>query len=142
MDSTKKLTLFAVFCVIASACVVCVVDAANPEGLDVGQYPDNDYGLTDDSITDPDSTHSQLAAGEPAENQTDANITVEDAMAESPLFQSAPSNVTINETGNATGNATNATATAHTMLATGNPILALLAVGAGIGATVVISRKK
>ena len=77
---------------------------------------------------------SQYAAGEMGGYAgSQYNQTAENATGE-PVNET----VTAPEAANATGNATSS----HTMLATGNPILALLAVGAVLGGAAVITRRK
>ena len=120
MDLIKKfLILLAIFCVIGSAVAVSAADV----GGDV--YSDGtDDGLTDKPIIDPDYAHM-----EPGSNQTD-NAT-DNATGD------AAGEPAANETANVTVNA----ATSHNMPATGNPILALLAVGAVLGGYGIIRRK-
>ena len=105
--------ILAVFCVVLSACAVSAADDV------AGDFNATDgQEIHDDMILPPDYAHSEMNA----------------------------TNATADAVGNAAGenatsaNATNATA-AHTMHATGNPILALLAVGAVLGGYAVIRRK-
>ena len=150
MNLTKKLlTLLAIFCVIASATAVCAADDGGYAGsqyVDDGyagsqypaddgyagsqyqddggwagsQYNESEEGLTDRPLIDPDYAHMEPAAGAPLDNET-ANAT--DAVSDDV--------------------ASNATESAsHAMPATGNPILALLAVGAVLGGASIISRRK
>lgn len=117
--SKKLLTLLAIFCVIASAGVVC---AADNDGGYVGIDYVDDMG---------DYAGSQYDDGGWAGSQY--NETAENAAAN----QIAPA------AGEPTG-ATNMTASvtsSHTMLATGNPILILLGVSAVFGGAVVLRRK-
>ena len=149
MDISKKLlTLLAIFCVIASAGVVCAADAGNHDGAVGNKYENissltgSHYGgandrLTDTSISEHNYTHMEHAAGEPVENTSSSNNTVNDSIATNSVSQSANSNVKFNETGNASSNAT----TYHSMLATGNPILGFLAIGAILGGSAIINRR-
>ena len=167
MDIMKKfLILLAIFCIIGSAAAVSAADvyddqggylAANDEGVDEvygsqsqddlggyagsnyqddggwagsqyqddggwagSQYNESNEGSTDRPLIDPDYAHM-----EPGSNST-GNAT----------------NDTAPVTGNATVNPTNASAAvSHTMLSTGNPILALFAVCAVLGGYTVLRRK-
>ena len=139
MNLTKKLlTLLAIFCVIASATAVCAADDGGYAGSQYedggyagsqyqddggwagSQYNESEEGITDKPLIDPDYAHMDPAAGAPDDNET-ANAT--DVVSE-------------DAASDATGSAS------HTMPATGNPILALLAVGAVLGGAAVIGRKK
>ena len=126
MDLNKKiLTLLAIFCVIASAGVVCAADYGgyagsnyqNMNGVSGSQYYQNNGH----------QVPLGLESGSALENQT-GNAT-----------GNAASNITGNTTGNTTSNSTNATST-HTMPATGNPIIGLLAVTSIIGCYAVLRR--
>ena len=144
----KILTLLAIFCVIASAGVVCAADAdsgdvfgtqdvdqdvysesQNVDGYAGSQYEDGGYAgsqYQDDGgwagCQYNETLEAAYGAGEPANatGNTTANVT---AAAGEPV--------------NATGNST----VSHKMLETGNPILALLAVSAVLGGYTVIRRK-
>lgn len=156
MDISKKLlTLLAIFCVIASAGVVCAEDVGSDGldtyGVDEGGYAGSQYDL-DDQGGYAGSQYNETQEGGYAGSQyqdeggwagSQYNETVENAAGE-PVNETvnATAPVTANATSNATGNATaNATAP-HSMLATGNPILVLLAVGAVLGGAAVITRRK
>ena len=153
--SKKLLTLLAIFCVIASAGAACAADAYGDAGYDelsytddigewVGshsddnqtgwagsQYNENDQGGYAGSQYDVDdqggyagsqyNETSEHAAGEPASTTADA-----------PVNETADT-VAQNMTANATSS--------HKMLETGNPILALFAVGAVLGAYAVYKRE-
>jgi len=149
MDLSKKLlTLLAIFCVIASAGVVCAADngdylgsnyADDMRGYAGSQYEDGGYA---GSQYQDDGGWAGSQYNESAEDHgwagSQYNETLENA------------NATGNATGNATApvaanttatNATNATAPQN-MLATGNPILLLLGVTAVAGGYVVLRRKQ
>ena len=119
----KLLTLLAIFCVIASAGAVCAEDVS-PDGWAGSQYQDEGGYAGSQYQDDGGWAGSQYnetvenAAGEPG------NLTTVSAGFE---------NTAINDTANATS--------FHTMLATGNPILALFAVCAVLGGYTVIRRK-
>jgi LPXTG-motif cell wall-anchored protein len=117
--SKKLLTLLAIFCVIASAGVVC---AADNDGGYVGIDYVDDMG---------DYAGSQYDDGGWAGSQY--NETAENAAAN----QTAPAAGEPTGTTNMTANATSS----HTMLATGNPILILLGVSAVLGGAAVLRRK-
>lgn len=146
MDITKKLlTLLAIFCVIASAGVVCAADAGNHSnwvginhenisGVPESHYMGSNDRSTDTSIINHNVTPVPHAAGEPVENESASNGTVEGAIGSNSVSQNASANGTGNDTGNAT--------TYPTMQTTGNPILGLLAVGAILGGATIINRKK
>ena len=146
----KFLVLLAIFCILGSAAAVSATDMnddfsvqdagqyqGDVNGYDAGQddggyagsqyqddggwagsqYNESQEELTGRPIIDPDYAHMEPAAGAPV-NET-GNAT--DAVAQ-------------NDTANATS--------PHAMLPTGNPILALLAVGAVLGCAGVMTKKK
>ena len=143
MDLSKKLlTLLAIFCVIASAGVVCAEDVGSDGldtyGVDEGGYAGSQYDL-DDQGGYAGSQYNETEEGGYAGSQyqddggwagSQYNETVENAAGE-PVDATAP--VDANATGNATA--------PHTMLATGNPIIALFAVFAVLGGYAVLRRK-
>ena len=143
MDISKKLlTLLAIFCVIASAGVVCAEDVGSDGldtyGVDEGGYAGSQYD-TDDQGGYAGSQYNETDEGGYAGSQyqddggwagSQYNETAENAAGE-PVDATAP--VDANATGNATA--------PHTMLATGNPIIALFAVCAVLGGYTVLRRK-
>ena len=121
MDISKKLlTLLALFCVIASAGVVCAEDVSDGGYAGI-QY--NDSGGW---------AGSQYQDDKGGWAGSQYNATVENAAAH-PTTVSAGNQVVNNTTANTTTN--------HLMHAAGNPILALLAVSAVLGGYAVIKRK-
>ena len=157
MDISKKLLALLVFCVIASAATVCAADVDGGNGNDVVGQADVDGGSGNDAVGQADdnggwagsqynqddqgrydgSQYNQDEQGGYAGSQY--NETSEHAAGE-------PTNTTadapVNETAdtaaqNMTANATSS----HKMLETGNPILALFAVGAVLGAYAVYKRE-
>ena len=134
MDLSKKLlTLLAIFCVIASAGVVCAADVSS-NGLD-----DNQYSIPQEGYAG--SQYDENQEGGYAGSQYDVNQeggyagsqynkTVENAAGEH-----------LTETGNITGNTTGNATASHTMPATGNPIMALFVVCAILGGYAIIRRK-
>ena len=134
MDLSKKLlTLLAIFCVIASAGVVCAADVSS-NGLDDNQYsiPQEGYaGSQYDENQEGGYTGSQYDVNqEGGYAGSQYNKTVENAAGEH-----------LTETGNITGNTTGNATASHTMPATGNPIMALFAVCAILGGYAIIRRK-
>ena len=143
MDLSKKLlTLLAIFCVIASAGVVCAEDVGSDGfdtyGADEGGYAGSQYDL-DDQGGYAGSQYNQTEEGGYAGSQyqddggwagSQYNETAENAAGE-PVDATAP--VAANATANATA--------PHSMLATGNPIVALFAVCAVLGGYAVLRRK-
>ena len=153
--SKKLLTLLAIFCVIASAGAAFAADAYGDIGYDelsytddlgewVGshsddnqtgwagsQYNENDQGGYAGSQYDVDdqggyagsqyNETSEHAAGEPVNTTADAPV--------NETADTAAQNMTANAT------------SSHKMLETGNPILALFAVGAVLGAYAVYKRE-
>ncbi len=141
MDLSKKLlTLLAIFCVIASAGVVCAED--------VGSYADGDYvddvdGWAGSQYEDDGgwagSQYEDYGGWAGSQYEDDGgwagsqyNETAENATGE-------PVNETVQTVDDAPVNE-NATAP-HVLHATGNPILALMAVGAVLGGACVLRRK-
>ena len=166
--SKKLLTLLAIFCVIASAGAACAADAYGNTGYDelsytddlgewVGSHSDdNQTGWAGSQYNENDqggyagSQYNQDEQGGYAGSQYDVddqggyagsqyNETSEHAAGE-PVNTTA--DAPVNETAdtvaqNMTANATSS----HKMLETGNPILALFAVGAVLGAYAVYKRE-
>ena len=143
---TNILAILAIFCVILSACAVSAADGSADYNIDDGQ------SVHDDMILPPDYAHSeaaQAAGGDDVDNQSvhDDMILPPDYAHNEEAMANATGNAT-NATGHAAGenatvpasNATNATA-AHSMPATGNPILILLAGCAVIGGALAYKRK-
>ena len=157
-ESFKKLlTILAIFCVIASAGVVCAEDAhadvydgtylGVSDGVDgVGDHNDFDDVADYDGGYAGSQYNGNVENGHPGSLEIDPDYAHNEAAGE-------PNNATGNSTGNATGNVTgNATANAvqnstanatssHNMHATGNPILLLLGVTAVLGGGAVLRRK-
>lgn len=146
---TTIFAILAIFCLIASACAVCAADDADGIYTDdmYNGYPTEikDIPDIDDAVQDDATGH---AAGENTTDEIDSEA-VHDSMvlppdyAHSEMNQTNATNAT-NATGHAAGeNVTNTnTTTAHTLPATGNPILALFAVGAVLGGASVLRRRK
>jgi len=171
MDISKKLlTLLIVFCVIASAATVCAADVDGGNGNDLIGQADVDGGSGNDVVGQADdnggwagsqyneneqggyagSQYNQDEQGGYAGSQYDVddqggyagsqyNETSEHAAGEP---ASTTADAPVNETAdtaaqNMTANATSS----HKMLETGNPILALFAVGAVLGAYAVYKRE-
>ena len=134
--SKKLLTLLAIFCVIASAGVVCAADADIDSGNDVMGYAADDSGWAGSQYNETDqggwagSQYNEDEQGGWAGSQY--NETLGNAAAGEPSNATADS-VAQNMTANATSS--------HTMLSTGNPILALFAVSAVLGGYAVLRRK-
>lgn len=148
MNLNKKLLiLLAIFCLIASAGFVCAADYSDSgnnsqDEILLGVSNDEHVGV-DSDIPQDDANQQTLepGAGLSLENQTG-------------LSDNSTGNVTDNTAGNTTGNATsnvtantteiaisNATAH-HRLLATGNPVIALLAVSFIIGGYAVMKRNE
>ena len=125
----KIFAILAIFCLIASA---CAVSAAN----------DTNSTYTDDMYNEyPTEIHETNNA---TDNSSDLDAeAIHDSMILPPDYAHSEMNATGHAAGeNATAtNTTNATQT-HTMPATGNPILVLLAVGAIFGGAEVYRRRK
>lgn len=152
------LILLAIFCVIGSALAVSAAEDVSDEGGYAGcnyedsngvagsQYNPDDEGVDQVAAVEhdanfvPDGTPADHAAGEP-DNQTQENATTEQVYAPD-TFNSVPTSQSVydNATHNATASAGNTTSP-QTMHATGNPILALLVVGAVLGAGSIMRKK-
>ena len=124
MDLSKKiLAILAIFCVLVSAGAVCAADDFGQLG---SNYADDDSGYAGSNYED---------GGYAGSNYQD------DGGWAGSQYNETLENATANAAGEPT-NATNATVgSVHSMLATGNPILILLAVGAVLGGYVVFKRK-
>ncbi len=144
MNFNKKLlTLLAIFCVIASAGFVCAADnidsgSNSQDGILLGESVNEPAEIDSDvSQDDVNQTDLEPGAGLPLENQT-APLANETGNATGNTTGNTTDNATANTTANTTGNAT----VPQHLLATGNPILALLAVSAIMGSYAVIKRNK
>lgn len=146
--SFKKIfAILAIFCVLASAGAVCATDnfgyADDMGGYIGSDYSDNVGYAADDSgyAVNNYQDDTGYAADDSGYAGSQYNETLENATANA---AGEPTNAT-NTTAQAAGepvNETNATAgTTHTMLATGNPILILLAVIAVLGGYAAFKRK-
>ncbi len=145
----KILAVLAIFCVLASAGAICAADnygdlgysyADDNSGYAGSNYQD-DYGYADDNSGYAGSNYQD--DGGWAGSQY--NETLENATANA-AGEPANATNTNNTTAQAAGepaNTTNATASIpHSMLATGNPIILLMAVGAAFGGYTVLKREK
>ena len=147
--SKKLLTLLAIFCVIASAGAAFAADAYGDIGYDELSYTD-DLGEWVGSHSDDNQTgwagsqYNENDQGGYAGSQYDVdeqggyagsqyNETLENAAANAAAGEPVSDSVSQNMTANATSS--------HKMLETGNPILALFAVGAVLGAYAVYKRE-
>ena len=141
----KLLTLLAIFCVIASAGAVCAEDVS-PDGWAGSQYQDeggyagsqyqDDGGWAGSQYQDEGGYAGSQYQDDGGWAGSQYNETVENAAGEPGNLTTVSAgfeNTAINDTANATS--------FHTMLATGNPILALFAVCAVLGGYTVIRRK-
>jgi len=139
--------ILAIFCVLASAGAVCATDnfgyADDMGGYIGSDYSDNVGYAADDSGYAGSNYQDDTgyAADDSGYAGSQYNETLENATANA---AGEPTNAT-NTTAQAAGepvNETNATAgTTHSMLATGNPILILLAVIAVLGGYAAFKRK-
>ena len=150
--SRKLLTLLAIFCVIASAGIVCAADQGGYAG---SNYQDMN-GVSGSQYYVNNGDNLEPGAGLPLENQTgyvplDNNGNPITNATANTTVASAAGNPTGNATGNTTANTTVANATGNTtanatalssMLATGNPIMILFALIAFIGGYGAIRRIK
>ena len=148
---TKLLTVLAIFCIIASAGVVCATDLSNDGG-----YAGINYQDTNDVSESQYNVNEGNAAGDESQKVVESGngFPIENQTAHVPL------NGTGNTTGNATGNATNHTAAnttnnntvplianktsnatnSHSMLSTGNPILQVLGASIVLGSYAILRR--
>lgn len=132
----KLFAVLAIFCVIFSACAVCAADdvmGLNETHDDISDdYPYDEVVVDETGMNDTfDGTQRSLNetslpdVNDTAQNQTDANST---------------GNATVPAAGEDVSNATNTTANLG-LPATGNPILALLAICAVLGASSLYRKK-
>ena len=165
IDLSKKIfAILAIFCVLASAGAVCATDnfgyADDMGGYIGSDYADGGYAADDSGYAgsnyQDDTGYAADDSGYAGSNyQDDTGIAADDRGYAGSQYNETLENATANAAGeptNATNttaqaageptNATNATAgTTHSMLATGNPILILLAVIAVLGGYAVFKRK-
>ena len=143
MEINKQiLTLFAIFCIIASAGIVCAADHGgytggnhhNMNGVDGSQYNAHEV-----KVLEPGN-------GLLLENQTAPVHVNATGNATSHIAANATANATGNATShvatnvtNTTGNATHANAT-HSLPVAGNPIVLLLAGTALVGGYIILRR--
>ncbi len=158
MDLSKKILAMAIFCVLVSAGAVCTADdfgqlgsnyADDDSGYAGSNYEDGGYAGSnyqdyDDGIADDNSGY----AGSNYQDDggwagSQYNETLENATANAAGEPTNATNATnATQAAGEPTNTTNATVgSVHSMLATGNPILILLAVGAVLGGYVVFKRK-
>ena len=143
MDLSKKiLTLLAIFCVIASASAVCAADDggwAGSQYQDEGGYAGSQYqddgGWAGSQYQDEGGYAGSQYQDDGGWAGSQYNETLENAAGE-PVSDSDNANMEP-----AAGETVKA-ASSHEMYSTGNPILALLAVGAVLGGAGLISRRK
>ena len=144
MDYKKLVTLLAIFCIIASAGAVCAADVNNTGEYTESKYPSDDKNQENDNHDENEKQERNQQDSdnytESPDNDTDDNITevpydsdygegTDEAVNETDLSASEPEN--------ATGNPT----VPRIMHATGNPILMLVIVAAGLGSAAVLRRK-
>ena len=140
MDIMKKLlVLLAIFCIIGSVAAVSAADGYDDLGGYAGsQYQDGGYAGSQYDENEQGGYAGSQYQDDGGWAGSQYNETLENATG-------APANATANANATAVSPVENATANAtapHTMLATGNPILVLLAVGAVLGGASVICRRK
>lgn len=138
MDYKKLVTLLAIFCIIASAGAVYAADVNN-----TGEYTESNYPSDDKNQENEKQERNQQDSDnytESPDNDTNENITevpydsdygegTDEAVNETDLSASEPENET------------NKTTVPRIMHATGNPILMLVIVAAGLGSAAVLRRK-
>ena len=149
---TKIFAILAILCVLCSACSVYAADDASAMSTDDGIFIDGSgHDGHDGEIIPPDNTHDEekhaagmdpyLDGSQDGHNGTvippDASHN-EAAMNQTNSTHAAGSN----DVTNATGNTTNNTIAHNALPATGNPILALLAIAAVLSGATYITRKK
>ena len=132
--SKKLLTLFAIFCIIASAGIVCAAE----QGGYAGSNYQNMNGASGSQYYVNNGNDLEPGAGLPLENQT-GYVPLDNNG--NPITNATANTTVASAAGNPTGNATGNATSAHSMPATGNPILALLAVSAVLGGACVLRRK-
>ena len=144
--------ILAIFCVVLSACAVSATDDISDNANDY--YLDGSHDGHDGLIIPPDYNHDEAAQHAAGGDRYDNGVPYHDdgtdptANATGNVTGNVIGNTTGNVTGNVTGHAAGATVTANAtnatathMPATGNPIVALLAVCALVGGYTVLRRK-
>ena len=149
---TKLFAILAIFCILCSACAVCAADDASAMSADDGIFIDgSSHDGHDGAIIPPDNTHDEAghAAGmdpylDGSQDGHNGTIIPPDAAHNEAAMNQTNSTHAAgsDDVANATGNATNNTIAHNNLPATGNPILALLAITAVLGGATYITRKK
>ncbi len=130
--------ILAIFCVVFSACAVCAADDVSNNSGDF--TIDEAEAIHDGMVLPPDYAHNET---QNTTEDLDAeaihdNMTLPPDYAHNEQAMMNTTNGTHAAGENITANAT----TAHALHATGNPILALLAVGAVLGGASLLIRRK
>ena len=140
---TKLFAILAIFCVLCSACAVCAADDASAMSADDGIFIDgSNHDGHDGAIIPPDNTHDEAGHAAGMDPYLDGSQDGHNGTIIPP--DAAHNEAAMNQTNSthAAGNATNNTIAHNNLPATGNPILALLAITAVLGGATYITRKK
>ena len=147
---TKLLTLLAIFCVIASASVVCAADLSNDGSYAGSNYQDmnraseSQYYLNEENNDDANQKYLELENALSLENQTgyaplnSTGNATDHATGNSTNHTDA--NATSNNTAPAVRNASNNAINSRSMLSTGNPILSVLGASILLGGYAILRR--
>ena len=139
------LSILAIFCVILSACAVSAADDGNVGIQSNDQFLDGSHDGHDGAIIPPDYAHdeaAQHAAGGDIDNATNSTSPAGDNINNATGNTTNTTNTTPAAGGNINNTTNTTNATAQNLLhSTGNPILALLAVGAVLGGVEVLRRR-
>lgn len=148
---TKLLTLLSIFCIIASAGVVCATDSINDGGYAGINYQDTNgvsgsqyYVNEENAAGDGSQNVVEPGNGLPIENQTSYvplnNTGNATSNSTGNVTNHTVANTTTNNTAPVVANTTSNATNLQSMLSTGNPVLLVLGASALLGGYAILRR--